>query len=238
MRVRVRFTVPEVDPAELGGATAVVIDVLRATSTVTAALAAGARGIYPVASTEEALRLVQSLGRDDTLLCGERKGARIEGYDLGNSPGEFTPELVDGKRVVMDTTNGTPALLAVAEADRVVATCFANIAATAAALHDAADVLVVCAGSEDAFALEDAVCAGALVSALGGPGRHAFDDGARAAYVLASRWRVDPEFLAGTSAGQGLIGLGLEADVRWCAQRDVVDLVPEMRDRVVVVGGG
>ena len=237
MRVRVRFTVSELDPAELAGATAVVIDVLRATSSVTAALAAGARGVYPAGSTEEALRLVQSLGRDDTLLCGERKGTRIEGYDLGNSPGEFTPAVVGDKRVIMDTTNGTPALLAVAEADRVVTACFANLSAVAAALQESEDVLVVCAGREGSFGLEDAVCAGALVSALGGPGRHAFDDGARAAYVLASRWRVDAEFLGGTAAGRALAELGLDADVRWCAQRDVVDLVPEMRDRVVAAGG-
>jgi 2-phosphosulfolactate phosphatase len=236
MRVRVRFTAPEVDPTELGGATAVVIDVLRATSSMTAALSAGARGVYPAASTEEALRLVQSLGRDDTLLCGERKGTRIEGYDLGNSPGEFTPDVVGDKRVIMDTTNGTPALLAVAEAERVLTACFANLSAVAGAVQDHDDVIIVCAGRERGFALEDAVCAGALVSALGGPGRHAFDDGARAAYVLASRWRVDAEFLAGTAAGRLLTELGLDADVRWCAQRDVIDLVPEMRDRVVVAG--
>jgi 2-phosphosulfolactate phosphatase len=236
MKVRVRFTVPEVDPAELGGATAVVIDVLRATSSMVALLSAGARGIYPAASTEEALRLVQSLGRDDTLLCGERKGVRIEGYDLGNSPGEFTRDLVADKRVIMDTTNGTPALLAVAEAERVFAACFANLAAVAATVQDHDDVIIVCAGRDAGFALEDAVCAGALVSALGGPARHALDDGARAAYVLASRWRVDAEFLAGTAAGQALSELGLDADVRWCAQRDGIDLVPEMRDRVVVGG--
>lgn len=237
MKVRVRFTVPEVDAAELGGATAVVVDVLRATSTMAAALSAGARGIYPAASTEEALRLVQSLGRDDTLLCGERKGARIEGYDLGNSPADFVPEVVADKRIVMDTTNGTPALLAVAEADRVFAASFANLAATTRAVQEHDDVIVVCAGREGVFALEDAVCAGALVSALGGPGRHDFDDGARAAYVLASRWRVDAEFLGGTAAGRALADLGLEADVEWCARRDAIDLVPEMRDRVVTAGG-
>ncbi|HKK92867.1 MAG TPA: 2-phosphosulfolactate phosphatase, partial [Longimicrobiales bacterium] len=191
MRVRVRYTVPEVDPAEFGGATAVVVDLLRATSTIVAALSAGARGIYPAASTEEALRLAQSLGREDTLLCGERKGVRIEGYDLGNSPAEFTRDVIADKRLVLDTTNGTSALLAVSEADRVFATSLVNLAATGRTLEGTDDVLIVCAGREGAFALEDAVCAGALIAELGGPEALDLDDGARAAYVLASRWPVD-----------------------------------------------
>src|SRR6056297_2184178 len=167
MRVRVRYTVSEVDPAELSGATAVVVDLLRATSTIVAALSAGARGIYPAASTEEALRLAQSLGREDTLLCGERKGVRIEGYDLGNSPAEFTRDVIADKRLVLDTTNGTSALLAVSEADRVFATSLVNLAATGRTLEGTDDVLIVCAGREGAFALEDAVCAGALIAELG-----------------------------------------------------------------------
>ena len=215
MRVRVRYTVSEVDPAELVGATVVVVDVLRATSTLVAALSSGARGIYPAAGTDEALRLAQSLGREDTLLCGERKGARIEGYDLGNSPAEFTRDAVADKRLVIDTTNGTTALIAVSEAHRVLTAAFVNLAATARLLAGTEDVLVACAGREGSFGL---------------------DDGARAAYVLASRWPTDAEFLAGTSAGRALVELGLRGDLEWCARRDMHDIVPEMRDRVIVAG--
>jgi len=238
MRVRVRYTVSEVDPAELSGATAVVVDLLRATSTIVAALAAGARGIYPAASTEEALRLAQSLGREDTLLCGERRGVRIEGYDLGNSPVEFSRDAVADKRLVMDTTNGTSALLAVSEADRVLTASLTNLGSVGRALTGTDDVLVVCAGRERAFALEDAVCAGALVAELGGPEALDLDDGARAAYVLASRWPADAQFLAGTAAGRSLVDLGLRGDLEWCARRDLYDVVPEMRDRVVSAGAG
>jgi len=236
MRVRVRYTVSEVDPAELVGATVVVVDVLRATSTLVAALSSGARGIYPAAGTDEALRLAQSLGREDTLLCGERKGARIEGYDLGNSPAEFTRDAVADKRLVIDTTNGTTALIAVSEAHRVLTAAFVNLAATARLLAGTEDVLVACAGREGSFGLDDAVCAGALVSELGGPEALELDDGARAAYVLASRWPTDAEFLAGTSAGRALVELGLRGDLEWCARRDMHDIVPEMRDRVIVAG--
>jgi 2-phosphosulfolactate phosphatase len=118
MNIQTYFMVEEVDPAALSESVVVVIDVVRATTTMTEALANGARAIYPTASTEEAVRLAQSLGRDDTLLCGERKAAKVEGFDLGNSPSEFTSAAVRGKRLVMSTTNGTRALLAGTESYR------------------------------------------------------------------------------------------------------------------------
>ncbi|MDT8369780.1 MAG: 2-phosphosulfolactate phosphatase [Longimicrobiales bacterium] len=234
MKARVRFTIPEIEPGELAGATAVVVDVLRATSTIIAALAAGARGIYPTADTEEALRLAQSMGRDDTLLCGERRGARIEGYDLGNSPLDFTPEVVGDRRLVMNTTNGTRAFLAAEGADRVVAAAFVNVAAVARSVATVDDIVVICAGRDDAFSLEDAVCAGALLDALGGPESRELDDAGRAAYVLARHCAADADFLAGTAGGRALLEIGLGGDLEWCARRDSLDVVPEMRDRAVV----
>ena len=96
MNATVFFTLQEVDGAVLQDHTAVVIDVLRASSTIVAALAAGAQAIYPVVSTEEAIKLATSLGRGDALLAGERRGLKVEGFDLGNSPREFTPEAVGG----------------------------------------------------------------------------------------------------------------------------------------------
>ena len=234
MRARVRFTVPELDPAELGGATAVVIDVLRATSTMAAALAAGARGIYPTATTEEAIALAQSLGRDDTLLCGERRGERIEGYDLGNSPAEFSADVVGDRRLVMNTTNGTRAFLAVESADRVLAASFVNVAAVARTLEGVDDLLILCAGREDGFGLEDAVCAGALLRELAEAGASGLDDAARAAYVMAGRFSPDVDFLASTEAGRRLVELDLRGDLEWCARRDSLDIGPEMRDRAII----
>ena len=110
MRIDTYFTVPEVDGASLAESAVVVIDVVRATTTIIEALANGARAIFPTESTEEAVRLASSLGREDSLLCGERKGEKIEGFDLGNSPAEFTREVVEDKKLVMSTTNGMRAL--------------------------------------------------------------------------------------------------------------------------------
>ncbi len=99
-----------VDEASVEGRTAVVIDVIRATSTLVEALANGARAIFPTVSTEEAVKLASSLGREDTLLCGERKGLKIEGFDLGNSPAEFTPEVVAGKAARLHNDQRNPCL--------------------------------------------------------------------------------------------------------------------------------
>ena len=130
MRIDVFFTPRELN-RQLTGRVAAVIDVLRATSTIVEALANGARSVYPAATMDDAVRLAQSLGRKEVLLCGERGSRKIEGFDLGNSPLEFTREAVADKVVVMTTTNGTPALVAGSTADRCVVASFLNLSAAA-----------------------------------------------------------------------------------------------------------
>jgi 2-phosphosulfolactate phosphatase len=236
MRADVRFTLPEAGFEDLTGVTAVVVDVIRATTTLTTALSHGARAVLPAASTEDALRLAQSLGREDTLLCGERKGLRIEGYDLGNSPLEYSRDVVEDKRLVMNTTNGTRALLAVEDAEAVLALSILNLSAVAAAVRDADRLLVQCAGREGAFALEDAVCAGHLLKRLEEAGVEIeAADGARAARVLADSFHLDEAFLASTRGGVTVAEVGLGADLEWCARLDSVDAVPVLQDRALVL---
>ena len=136
MKIEAYFTGAAVDAGSLAGATAVVIDVIRATSTLLEALVNGARGVYPTESIEEAVQLAASLGREDTLLTGERKGLKVEGFDLGNSPREFRRDVVEGRQVVMTTTNGTRAFLAVAGARRVVSGAFSNLSAVVESVQD------------------------------------------------------------------------------------------------------
>lgn len=235
MNIRTYFTVEEVDPASLGESVVVVIDVVRATTTMTEALANGARAIYPTASTEEAVRLAQSLGRDDTLLCGERKAAKVEGFDLGNSPAEFTSAAVRGKRLVMSTTNGTRALLVGAEGQRLLVCAFTNLGAVARALRDAPSVAILCAGREDRFSIDDALCAGTLVARLREEldGTPELDDGSRAAAALADSLHPDRAFLAETAAGRALADIGLAGDLEICAHVDRHGIVPEMKDQAI-----
>jgi 2-phosphosulfolactate phosphatase len=238
-RLDVLFSPGEVVPGELAGRTAVVIDVLRASTTIIEALAAGARTIFPVASVEEASRLANTLGRGEVLLSGERKSLPVEGFDLGNSPAEFTPERVGGKTMVMTTTNGTAAILAAQAADRVLVGAFTNLAALAAELaQGSAEPVLICCGREGRFGLDDAVCAGRLIRMLETTLPEvdwSMNDGARAALALSAAEPDLRAMFAHTAAGQQIVEAGLEGDLDFCAQQDVRNAVPVLHDRQITL---
>ncbi len=224
---------------DVQGKSVVVIDVLRATTTIAVALHHGAKAVLPAASTEEALRLAQNLERDDVLLAGERKSVRIPGFALGNSPLEFTPEAVQGKTVVLTTTNGTGALIAVQGAREVIVAAAVNFSAVVARcraiLEQQGELMLVCAGRERQFALEDAFAAGRLTKVLlpeGGLRRVEVNDGALASLEIArhygERWL---RALRASSHGQELAKLGFRDDVRACAEEDTHPILPLYADR-------
>ena len=242
MRLDVFMTPAEAIPAEVAGRTVVVIDVLRASSSIVEAMASGARTIFPVTSIEEAIRLANTLGRDEVLLCGERRRLTIEGFDLGNSPGEFTPERVGGKTLVMTTTNGTASMAAAAGAGRVIVGALLNLGAVVEDLvRTGAEPVFLCSAREGRFGLDDAVTAGrmigALVEALPDV-EWTMNDGARAALALGRAWNGDAAALfAETAAGRQLADVGLEADLAFCAQVNLRDVVPVLQDRSITVNG-
>jgi 2-phosphosulfolactate phosphatase len=222
-----------VDPARPPGAevTAVVIDVLRATTTMVYALAAGCACVRPCATVEEAVGLAASLDGENVLLGGERSGKPLPGFDLGNSPGEYTAARCRGATVVMTTTNGTRALLHAAGARRVLPAAFVNYGAACEQLRrEGGPVCVVCAGEGGLPALEDALLAGALVDFLAGQGAVRLDDGARLAWDSYRQRRGD---LAGAlregAGGARLRALGYDEDVRAAAAVDAVPLAAEVR---------
>jgi 2-phosphosulfolactate phosphatase len=232
VKIDVFITPAETAGLELAARTAVVIDVLRATSTMVEALANGAKGIYPVATTEEAIRLAQNL--EGVLLCGERRSLRVDGFNLGNSPSEFTPDAVAGKTLVMATTNGTPAIVAASTMRLAVAASFLNLSAVVdAVLAEGAPLAIVCAGRERRFGLDDTVCAGAIVQAI--RQRVAgvtLNDAGHSALRLNEVYGGDLEALFRmTAAGQQLLEAGLESDLPLCAELDRRDVVPKLRDR-------
>ena len=245
MRLDVVFTPVGLTPADVAGRTVFVIDVLRATTTMCAALKHGARAIIPVSSPEEALRLQQTIGADEVVLAGERNCVPIPGFQLGNSPLEMTTERVGGKLVVVTTTNGTQALLAVQAAGTVFIAAAANLsvvgARAEAAWSDQRDVLIVCAGRENAFALEDAYTAGRLaVAAMGGRRlRRGLNDAALACVDLVRRYGDRWERpLAVSRAGRDLIGLGLGHDVKDSARQDAYPVLAQYHDRRVALVPG
>jgi 2-phosphosulfolactate phosphatase len=235
VRLDVAFTPAEVRGSGFRG-TAVVIDVLRATSSITHALVNEARSVLPVATVEDAARTAERLGRDAVLLCGERDCSPISGFHLGNAPGDFTTDRVGGRTLVMTTTNGTPALLSIHGAARVYVGSLLNVGAVARRLlEDGRDALLVCAGREGAFALEDALCAGRIIRRV-----HELDggatgnDAAAAAMSLAER-PVTARTLARTAAGRRLRELGRGDDIIFCAREDLHDVVPHLDEHRITL---
>ncbi len=242
MRVDIFFTPVGLSAAEVQGGTVFVIDILRATTSMCAALSHGAKAIIPVGSTEEALRLGQTIGSADVLLAGEKDCVRIPGFHLGNSPLEMTEAAVRGKTIIVATSNGTRALLACQGAAAVFPTAAVNLTLAAERAREAlqADqhVLIVCAGRDGTFSLDDAYCAGQLASAiLGGTRpRRALNDAGLASLDLVrrygSRWTRP---LAYSRAGRELIRLGFSADLREAARVDAYPVLPHFHERRITL---
>ncbi len=213
---------------------AVVIDVLRATTTIAWSLANGAEAIQAFADLDELEAAASAWPADRRLRAGERGGKRLEGFDLGNSPLAVTPEVVAGKRLFMSTTNGTRSLDRVRPVDLLVTACLPNRSAVAQRLLDsgAETVWIVGSGWEGDYSLEDSLAAGAVAAAaidLGvGKAVTSGNDEMVAALALWQQWRQDPEgCLRVASHGQRLINLGdHDADFRCCAAVDSLTIVP------------
>ena len=241
MRIDVHFNGSSTGgQAELHDRVVLVIDVLRASTSIAAALNNGARAVIPFQGVDEAMTRARSLERSDVLLAGERKMVPIRGFDLGNSPGEFTPAVVQGKTIVMTTTNGTAALAGAQGAHEVLVGSFANYSVVVAWLRAAAradkSITLVCAGTDGRFALEDAICAGRFVRGIARRGIEAeLGDAARIAAMIDRRMGADlPAVLRDSEHGRALIEAGHGEDVAYCATLDTNPVVPIYRDRQVV----
>jgi 2-phosphosulfolactate phosphatase len=210
--------------ASAAGACAVVVDVLRATSTVATALGHGASYVVARAEVDDAFAAREDLERrgEEPVLGGERGGHKVPGFDLGNSPLEYDAERVAAKPVVLCTSNGTAALERCRDASRLFAAAFLNAGATAAAVvRGAQPVVLCCSGKEGAPALEDACCAGLIASHLLGASEFETDDATAMAVLCWKKHAGDVEgMLAGCSHGRYLASLGFERDLEFCGQVD------------------
>jgi 2-phosphosulfolactate phosphatase len=245
MKLDVVFSPLGLLPGQATGRTVFVVDILRASTVICAALHHGARAVLPASSTEEALRLAQTIGGDDVVLCGERGGRAIPGFALGNSPLEMTPDAVRGRTLVMTTTNGTPALLATQGASAVYVAAAANLSAATAAARDVLDsrgeLLVLCAGRERSFALDDAYTAGRLLTASlgGGRQRKGLNDAALASLDLVRRYGTAWDRpLRASRGGRDLAALGFEADVTDAGREDAYPVLPVFHERRVTAAPG
>jgi 2-phosphosulfolactate phosphatase len=238
-RIDVAVT-PAAAPVGLRDVAIVIIDVLRATTTIVRALESGAAAIVPCLEPDEAIAVRNRIGRDRVLLAGERDAQRVPGFDLDNSPASFTPDIVTGKTIAFTTTNGTRALqrLGHAGASAVFCAALSNRRATVDALAqtEAREALLVCAGTEGAFSLEDFLCAGAIAHAYADVhGQAMLSDAARAAALTyhACAGELSSAVASGEHA-QHLAALGFRADILAAAQLDTSTIVAVYREGEIV----
>ncbi|HMK50969.1 MAG TPA: 2-phosphosulfolactate phosphatase [Thermodesulfobacteriota bacterium] len=217
----------------------VVIDVLRATSVMIHALSEGALEIIPVATVEEAFQMAKVFPRDAILLGGERESKKIQGFDLGNSPGEYTSEKVRGRKLILTTTNGTKAFHLVASGREILVGSFFNIGAIARRCLDLdKDLLIFPSGDEGDFSLEDTVCGGMLVDLIAKTGQKpiSLTDASYSAQTLYRRFETNLlEAFHLSRHGNELMKRGFGDDLAYCAQIDMTDIVPQFKDGVIKV---
>lgn len=235
MNVEVFLTSAEVESEDVRDRTVVVIDVLRACSTIVTALQNGARTVVPVADMAQAGRIAQNMDPSMYLLGGERGGRKIDGYHVGNSPREYTRERVEGRDVILNTTNGTTALMRARAAKHLLVGCFLNAERVVRFVRQQdRDVVLVCAGQNNRISLEDTLCAGLLLFRLWNgqePDPERVTDTSHIAFTQYLRDRGDLEdALRRSLNARRLFDLGDTDDVSYCLQVDALPLLPYYKD--------
>jgi len=233
------FIPEEIKNIELAGKLVVMIDVLRASSTIVTALANGCRGFIPILSPNKAKKKAQQFEKEMVLLGGEREGVKIGGFDLGNSPREYKRELVKDKTVIFSTSNGVKTLEMVKSAYKIIIASFLNLQAVCNyCTNYQGDILIICAGKEGKFSLEDAACAGMIINFL----RDVFPVACQEADANLAAQLIYEEFgnnileiLRKSQHGRYLESIGLEKDLKFCSQLDFFHIVPIFRDGIISI---
>lgn len=219
---------------ELNQKTVVVIDVLRATTVMITALANGAKNILPASSVEQANTLALQYLPEDRLLCGERNARKIEGFDLGNSPLEFTTDTVTGKTIILTTTNGTRALNFCKGAKDIYIGAFINIKALVQKIQSSSEIVLVCSGTAGKFSLDDSICAAMIIDELSRT-KEIFPDDLGQLILRDFRNNIKniKELLNGCFHARYLKQNGYEKDVRYCFKTNTIGIVPIYKDGMV-----
>lgn len=220
---------------ELRGKTAVMIDVLRASSTIATALANGAKGVIPVADMGAGSKIAQSMDSPNFLLCGEKNGEKIEGYDLGNSPLEYDEEHIKNKTIILNTTNGTKALMRLNMAKEIAVGCFLNLGSVVDYLKTKEEIVLVCAGWQGRLSLEDLLCAGNIISELTDDSMlpNALD-GAKVAFGLYEKFGDDiQQTVLSSNHASRLKDLVDSEDLTYCSTISALQTVPVMKEGII-----
>jgi len=229
MKIDVLFSPVQADELFFTGKTTVVIDVLRASSTIITALSNGAKEIVPVGTIEFAVKVSGGIFGGQTLLGGERNTKKIEGFALGNSPFEYSKEIVNGKSIVFYSTNGSRAIVKAKYSANLFVCSFNNLMALAKHLKKLNEsVIILCAGNNNFFSLEDSVCAGMLVSnLLTNNKKVSLTDSSTSALTLFKSFGKNIlRMLSESEHGRLLIDNGFQDDLKACAELDNTEVIP------------
>lgn len=230
------FSVLSFQEEEVRGKTVVVADVLRASSTIVTALQNGARGVIPVGDMGEASKISQNVDSDHYLLCGEKDGVKIDGFDLGNSPKEYSPEVVRDKTLILNTTNGTKAIKKSLSAEAVYIASFLNLDAVVNALRDDPnDIVLICSGWRGRMSLEDLLLAGNIIYNLcEGKLQDESRDGAKVAFGLYEKFGQDLEgVITHSNHAYRLRDIVGEDDIVYCCRVNTTDVLPVLNEGII-----
>ena len=236
--IDVYFSVHGFQEEDVRGKTVVIIDVLRASSSMIQALHNGANKVIPVEDLAAAGRIAQTMEAGDFLLCGEKDGIKIEGYHLGNSPLEYTEERVKGKTLIFNTTNGTKAIKKAALAKQIYIGTFLNMSSIVRMIQQCSDqVVLICSGWRGKQSLEDTLCAGTILDALGASNQpQILKDGAKIAFALFQQYGdsvVDTIFHS--DHANRLKDLVSEDDISFCSKSNTHEVLPVMKDGIITI---
>ncbi|MCK8817424.1 2-phosphosulfolactate phosphatase [Natroniella sulfidigena] len=218
MKIDLIFSATDIKREEVKNKAVVVIDTLRATSTIITALAQGCSKVIPVAEIKEARKLSKNL-KKDCLLAGERQGIKIDGFDLGNSPRDYTAKKVAGKVIVLTTTNGTQCFKRLIETEEILVASLLNVEQVSARLESKKEVVFCCAGVAGQFALDDFITAGKIIAELVAESEVSLSDRALVAYQTYLQNKNGlRSILKRSQSGRNLISLGKEGDIDYIVE--------------------
>ena len=236
MKINVLYSPQNADDLYFSGKTTVVIDALRASSTIITAIENGAKEVIPVSTVEFAVKVSGGMFGGQTLLCGERNTKKIEGFALGNSPSEYSKKVIEGKSIVFYTTNGSKAILKAKFSENLFISTFNNLTVVAKYLIKLnKSVEILCAGNNNLFSLEDSVCAGRLIREI-----VFIDSGTILSDSAKGAWALEMEFgkntirmLRESEHGEILIKNGFEEDLKYCGILNSSSTIPVLKGNVL-----
>jgi 2-phosphosulfolactate phosphatase len=236
MKINVLLSPLNAEEMYFTGKTTVVIDVLRATTVISTALENGAKEIIPVGTIEFAMKISGDAFGGHRLLGGERNTKKIEGFNLGNSPLEYSREVVEGKSIILYTTNGSKAIVKAKFSENLITCSYHNLSAVVDYLLNLDnDFDILCSGASGRFSLEDTVCAGKLIAEISKSKEDIqLTDSARASTALCKTFgKSILKMMSETEHGQKLIENGFEDDIKHCSKISKSDIVPIFNNGVI-----